>query len=372
MKRAYKFRIYPNQTQESLLLRQFGCCRFVFNWALNLRSETYKETGKGLSYVDTAKELTKLKQQPETAWLNEVSNMCLQQSLRDLDSAFSKFFKKLAKYPNFKSKRHSGSARYQIGGFRLKEGKLHVAKIKAGIKVKWSRELPSSPSNVTVSRNSAGQWFASFLCEDEIEKLKGGADSIGVDLGITDFATLSTGEKIKLPKRIKQQRAKLRRAQKSLSRKKKGSNNRAKARLKVARIHQQTTNIRNDFLHKLSTRLIRENQTVGIENLNVTGMVKNPKLARAISEQGWREFRTMLEYKADWYGREIQVADRFFPSSKLCSTCGAKNSGLKLGDRKWKCRECDTIHDRDVNAAINLAVGRTVSACGEGVSPEVL
>ena len=195
---------------------------------------------------------------------------------------------------------------------------------------------------------------------------------IGVDIGIKDFVTLSTGEKVKQPKRIKQQRSKLRRVQKALSRKKKGSNNRAKARLKVARIHQRTTEIRKDFLHKLSTRLIRENQTVGIEDLNVSGMVKNRKLARAISEQGWREFRTMLEYKADWYGREIQVADRFFPSSKLCSNCGEKNSGLTLSHRKWKCRECDTIHDRDVNAAINLTVGRTVTACGEGVRPEVL
>ena len=372
MKRAFKYRIYPTGEQENLLLRQFGCCRFVYNWALELRSKTYKQTGKGVGFAATSKELTKLKQQSETVWLNEVAAACLQQTLRDLDGAFGKFFKKQNRYPSFKKKHHGGSARYQTNGFRLKDGKLYVAKQKTGIKVKWSRELPSSASNVTLSQNPAGQWFASFLCEDEIQPLKGGAKSVGIDVGIKDFATLSTGEKIQLPDRIKTQRLKLRRTQKDLSRKKKVSNNRSKARIRVARIHQKTTNIRKDFLHKLSTRLIRENQTVCVEDLNVAGMVKNRKLARSISEQGWREFRTLLEYKSEWYGRDLVVRERFFASSKTCSNCGAKNAELKLRHRKWKCRECGVVHDRDVNAAQNLAVGHTVTACGEGVSPEIV
>jgi putative transposase len=237
------------------------------------------------------------------------------------------------------------------------------------VKVVWSRKLSSEPSQCSVSQNAAGQWFASFLCEEEIQKFAPSNKKIGVDLGIETFASTSDGQKFGQPKRIRRLRKKLARLQRQHSRKQKGSKNREKARLKVARLHQHISNVRTDFLHKLSTKLIRENQAIALEDLSVSNMVKNRKLSRCISEQGWREFRTMLEYKAEWYGRELLIVDRFYPSSKTCSCCGKKKK-LSLDERKWTC-ECGASHDRDINAAKNiLAAGQAVPfACGADERP---
>lgn len=329
-------------------------------WVTNKKSVSYNATSKGL---------TELKESSEKAWLNSVSSVCLQQSLRNLDSAFVNFFKKRASYPSFKSRKNGGSARFLDNAFRVEGDSLFLAKIKTPVKVVWSRKLSGEPSQCNVSQNAAGQWFASFLCEEEIEKFSLSDKKIGVDLGIETFATTSDGQKFGQPKRIRRLRKKLARLQRQHSRKQKGSRNREKARLKVARLHQHIANVRTDFLHKLSTKLIRENQTIALEDLAVKNMVKNRKLSRCIGEQGWREFRTMLEYKAEWRGRELLIVDRFYPSSKTCSCCGKKKK-LSLDERKWTC-ECGVTHDRDINAAKNiLAAGQAVPfACGADARP---
>jgi putative transposase len=366
---AYKFRIYPTPEQETVLRQTIGCCRFVYNWALAQRREAWVTSKKSVSYNATSKGLTELKESPEKAWLNSVSSVCLQQSLRNLDSAFVNFFKKRACYPVFKTRKNGGNARFLDNAFRIDGNNLFLAKIKTPLKVIWSRKLSGEPSQCVVSQNASGQWFASLLCEEEISKLPHSDKRIGIDLGIETFASTSDGQKFGQPKRIRRLRQKLVRLQRLHSRKQKGSKNREKARLKVARLHQHIADTRNDFLHKLSTKLIRENQTIALEDLAVKNMVKNRKLSRRISEQGWRSFRTMLEYKAEWYGRELLIVDRWFPSSKTCSCCGRK-ADLSLKDRKWTC-ECGATHDRDINAAKNiLAAGQAVPfACGADARP---
>lgn len=343
--------------------RTIGSCRFVYNWALQQRRAAWVASKTNVSYSQTAKALTGLKGDTTHEWLNEVSSVCLQQSLRNLDTAFSSFFKKRANYPAFKARKNGGSAQFMARASRLEGDSLYLAKIKTPIKVVWSRKLSGEPSQCTISQNAAGQWFASFLCDEDITKLNPSNNKIGIDLGITNFATLSDGRKFQSPKSIRKLRKKMARLQRLHSRKAKGSKNREKARVKAARLHQHIANIRKDFLHKLSTQLIRENQAIALEDLAVSNMTKNRKLSRCISEQGWADFRTMLKYKCEWYGRELLVVDRFYPSSKTCSCCGAR-AVLTLKDRAWSCT-CGASHDRDVNAAKNiLAAGQAVSACG--------
>ncbi len=367
--RAYKFRIYPTPEQETVLRKTLGSCRFVYNWALEQRREAWVNDKKSMTYAKSCKALTGLKDAPEKGWLNDVSAVCLQQSLNNLDVAFGNFFKKQAKYPVFKSRKNGGSARFLDNAFRLKGESLFLAKIKTPVKVQWSRSLSGAPSSCTVSQNASGQWFASFLCGEEIAVLPLSNKRVGLDVGIKSFCTTSDGRKFSQPKKVRRLRKKLARLQRLHSRKKKGSKNRERARCKLARLHQHVSNVRTDFLHKLSTQLIRENQAIAIEDLAVSNMVKNRHLARAISEQGWRQFRTMLEYKAKWYGRELLVVDRFYPSSKTCSCCGAKAS-FGLETRTWTCGSCGANHDRDVNAAKNiLAAGLAVSACGADGRP---
>ena len=362
--RAYKFRIYPTPEQETVLRKTIGCTRFIYNWALAQRREAWINEKKSLTYAKSCKALTELKESSEKVWLNEVSSVCLQQSLNNLDVAFGNFFKKRAAYPSFKARKNGGSARFMDNAFRLKGDDLFLAKIKTPLKVVWSRPLSNAPNSVTVSQNASGQWFASLLCEEEIAKLPPSNKRIGIDVGIENFATLSDGRKFQSPKAIRKLRKKLARLQKRHSRKQKGSKNRERARKKVARLHQHIADVRKDFLHKLSTQLVRENQAIALEDLSVSNMVKNRKLSRVISEQGWRDFRTMLEYKCEWYGRELLIVDRFYPSSKTCSCCGAKAS-FGLETRTWTCGGCGASHVRDVNAAKNiLAVGQAVSACG--------
>jgi putative transposase len=304
-----------------------------------------------------------------------VSSVPLQQTLRHLQVAFTNFFGRRAKYPRFKSRKKSRkSAEYTTSGFRFRNGQLTLAKMSEPLDIAWSRALPegASPSTVTVSLDAAGRWFVSLLCEDpSIKPLPATDTAVGIDVGLDHLLTLSTGEKIANPRHERRDRARLAKAQRELARKAKGDGaNRAKARRKAARIHARITDRRRDGLHKLTSKLVRENQTLVIEDLTVRNMVKNRSLARTISDAAWSEFRSMLEYKAAWYGREVIAVDRWFPSSKLCSACGALQDKMPLSVRTWTC-DCGTTHDRDVNAAQNLlGAGLALTVCGAGVRPQ--
>ncbi|MFG1777924.1 RNA-guided endonuclease InsQ/TnpB family protein [Micromonospora sp. NPDC049048] len=372
VKRAFKFRFYPTDAQVSELARTFGCVRLVYNMALQARTEAWTLRQERVNYNATSAMLTTWKKTDDLAFLSEVSSVPLQQCLRHLQVAFTNFFAKRARYPSFKSKKKSRrSAEYTTSGFRYRDGRLTLAKMTEPLDIVWSRPLPegAKPSTVTVSQDAAGRWFVSLLCDDRIEQVPT-SGMVGVDAGLDSLLTLSTGEKVVNPKHERRDRAALARAQRNLSKKEKGSANRDKARLNLARVHARITDRRRDHLHKLTTRLVRENQTIVIEDLTVRNMVKNRSLARAISDAAWRQFRTLLEYKADWNGRNLVVVDRWFPSSKLCSACGALAERMPLNVRSWTCR-CGNAHDRDVNAARNiLAEGLSVIACGGGVRPQ--
>lgn len=345
----------------------------MYNKALQERTEAWYGEQRRISYLESSARLTAWKRTEEFAFLADVSSVPLQQALRHLQGAFAGFFAKRAKYPRFKSRKKSrASAEYTRSGFTWRDGRLTLAKMSDPLDIRWSRPLPegAEPSTVTVSRDSAGRWFVSMLCEDAIAPAPTTTDAVGIDAGLASLVTLSTGEKIVNPKHERRDRAQLARAQRELSRKAKGSANREKARTKVARIHARIADRRRDHLHKLTTRLVRENQTLVIEDLTVRNLLKNGRLARAISDAAWTELRSMLEYKCAWYGRELVVVDRWFPSTKLCGTCGRVNEKLPLNVREWTCH-CGTVHDRDTNAAKNLlAAGLAVSACGDGVRPQ--
>ena len=372
VKRAYKYRFYPTPEQADQLARTFGCVRYVYNRALAERSRAWTQEQRRVTFADTSKMLTAWKRDEETAWLTEPSKGPLQAALRHLQDAYTRFWRKQNGYPKFKKKgKTRDSATYYANCFTFRDGKVKLAKQKEPLDIRWSRPLPggAEPSQVTVSRDSQGRYHISILVEEVIAELPKNDSAVGIDAGITTLYTLSTGEKTTNPRHEKKDREKLARAQRALSRKQKGSRNRAKARRKVAKIHARIADRRRDHLHKLSTRLVRENQVIAIEDLSVRNMVKNHSLARAISDASWSSFRTMLEYKADWYGRDVVAIDRFYPSSKTCSECGRIVESLPLSIRGWEC-ECGAMHDRDVNAAKNiLAVGLAVSACGDGVRP---
>lgn len=374
VKRAFKFRFYPTEEQAAELSRTFGCVRFVYNRALRERSEAWRRDGFRLNYAACSARLTGWKREEETAFLADVSCVPLQQALRHLDGAFGNFFAKRAKYPRFKSRKKSkASAEYTRSGFRYRDGRLTLAKMRDPLAVVWSRRLPEGvePTTVTVSRDPAGRWFVSMLCEDTIGALPTADAAVGIDAGLTSLVTLSTGEKVANPRHERRDRRRLAKTQRELSRKEKGSKNREKARLRVARVHARIADRRRDHLHKLTTRLVRENQAIVIEDLAVRNMVRNKRLARAIADASWTELRSMLEYKCAWYGRDLVVIDRWFPSSKMCSACGALQDKMPLNVREWTCA-CGAVHDRDVNAAKNLitAAGLAVDACGAGVRPQ--
>ncbi len=372
-KRAYKYRFYPTDEQKHVLARTFGCARFVYNWALRQKTDAFYQENKRLYYKDLSEALTCLKQQEEYCWLSEVSSVPLQQALRHLDKAFLNFFEGRAKYPTFKKKRHRQSATYTSNAFKCDGTSLTLAKMTAPLDIRWSRPLPNgaTPSSVTVSKDCADRYFVSFLVEEDIKQLEPASATVGADLGLKAFVILSTGETIGNPKFFHKDEKKLAKAQRRHARKQKGSKNRAKARQKVARIHARIADRRYDFLHQLSTRLIRENQTICVESLQVKNMVKNHSLAKAISDVGWSEFVSFLSYKAAWYGRNLVKIDKWYPSSKRCFDCGHLLDSLTLDVRIWTCPECGVVHDRDLNAAQNIhAVGLTVfEACGEAVRP---
>jgi putative transposase len=374
--RGFKYRFYPTAEQESLLGRTIGCCRLVYNRALHERSEAWTAGKKSIGYAAQSAALTAWKKDPELAFLNEVSSVPVQQTLRHLQTAYANFFAKRAKYPSFKRKHSGGSAEFTRSGFRYSDGKLTLAKMDAPLDIKWSRPLPhgAQPSTVSVSLDAAQRWHVSLLCEDpaikHLAKLK---TAVGIDLGINALATLSTGEKTPNLKHDAREMKRKQRLSRALARKQKGSRNRNKARIKLARLHAKVADRRCDQLHKLSTRLVRENQVIVVEDLNVAGMVRNHCLARVISDAAWRMLLSFLAYKCAWYGRDLVKVDRFYPSSKTCSACGHVVEHLPLDVRNWTCPSCHAEHDRDENAARNiLAAGLAVSVCGPGVSHRIL
>lgn len=371
IKKAYKFRIYPNREQKDALAVQFGHARFVYNWGLNLRRTNYKQTGKGLSYTDTANALVLLKREDEHKWLKQADSQALQQKLKDLDRAYSNFFKKRSGYPNFKSRRGKQSIRYPQR-FRIEGSKTYLPKV-GWVRTVFHRPIEGEMKNLTVSRTKSGKYFISIQCVVEIDEPAYTGGQVGIDLGLVDFITTSEGESVPAPHHLRKAEQKLKRLQRQLSRKKKGSQGWQKAQFALARQSEKVANQRKDFQHKLSRRLVEVNRLIGFENLNVVGMLKNHHLAKSVQDAGWSEFVRQCEYKGGWYGCHIEKVDRFFPSSRLCNVCGEKHPGLKLSERKWVCLGCGTAHKRDENAAINILVEvqTTVGATGSNAGGEI-
>ena len=374
MDKAYRYRFYPTAAQEHLLRCTLGCVRLVYNKALHERTQGWYERQERVGYNQTSSMLTDWKKEEELSFLNDVSSVPLQQGLRHLQTAFTNFFAGRAKYPNFKKKHQGGSAEFTKAAFKFKNGQIYLAKCDKPLDIRWSRQLPEGcePSSVTVRFHPSGRWHIAIRFDDPtIKPLPIIDNAIGVDLGITSLIADSNGNKVSNPKSFREHHRRLKQAQKRLARKQKGSKNREKARIKAAKIHLKISDARKDFLHKLITKLVRENQTIAVEDLSVKNMVKNHKLALAISDSGWGELVRQLDYKCQWYGRTLVKIDRWFPSSKRCSHCGHIVDKMPLNIRDWKCPSCGTNHDRDINASLNIrAAGLAVLACGATVRPE--
>lgn len=362
MVKAYKYKIKPDKQQEELLQKFFGCVRYIYNWGLETKTSAYKKDGKAVNYLQLAKQLTLLKQQEDHEWLNECTTESLQQSLRSLDNAFTSFFRKKAKYPKFKSKKHSRNSAKFINSVHFNFDEWTVKLPKLGkVKLCKNRTFDHSTckqGTCTVSQDHCGTYWCTITVDNlqpKPAKTKLVKDNaVGVDLGIKDYAILSDGTKFSNPKYLNNVKKQLAHLQKRFSRTQKDSVNHEKMRVKVAKCHRKISNRRSDFLHKLTTYLITRYDVICLEDLNVKGMVQNHRLARAIEDAAWAEFVRQLTYKAEWYGKHILYIGRFEPSSKLCHECGYINKELKLSDRKWTCPECGTHHDRDVNAARNI------------------
>lgn len=355
--KGYKYRIYPNSVQAAKIDSILGCCRFVYNHFLAVRSDAWKAGMESVSYVQTARMLTELKRDPDHTWLMAADSMALQESLRNLDRAFQNFFQKRGCYPRFKSKHNNHQSyrtRNHSNNIRI-EGS-YVALPKVGmVKAKISRSFDGRILNATVSKTPTGKYFVSLCVEEEVVPKPNAGGVIGIDVGLKDFYTDSNGNSVANPKTLRKYERKLVREQRRLSRKQKGSANRAKQRIRVARVHEKIYNSRMDFLHKKSTRLVSENQVIAVESLNVKGMVRNHTLAKSISDASWSRFFVLLEYKAFERGSEVRKVETFYPSSQTCSCCGFKNPLVKsLKIRDWECPSCKARHSRDHNAAFNI------------------
>lgn len=353
--KAYSFRISPNKKQKELINKKIGCVRFVFNHFL-----AQSNAHKYLSYSKFAAQLPELKK--EYNWLREVDSISLQQSLKDLDKAFKCFFKGLGGFPKFKSKKNNKQS-YRTQYFKrssgtesieIKDNKIKLPKL-GWVKFRKSREVTGEIQNVTIRKSKIGKYYISICVQEEIKELPQNNKAIGIDLGLKYFLITSNGEVVSNPRNLSKYEKKIARLNKRLAKKEEGSNNWYKAKNKLAQVYEKVANIRKDFLHKLSTKLIRENQTIIVENLKVKNMLKNSRLAKSISDVSWSKFIDYLDYKANWYGRELIKIDTFFPSSQLCSECGYQNKKVKdLSVREWECPKCHSIHDRDINASKNI------------------
>ena len=353
--RTYRFRLYPNSKQTELLAKHFGCSRFVYNYFLSQRKEQYRLTGKSDNFYAQCKTLTVLKKQEDTVWLKEVNSQTLQFAIRSLESAYTNFFKKHAKFPKFKSK-HSKNSFTVPQSASVAGGRLFIRKFTEGIKCRVHREIKGKIGKVTITKTPSGKYFVSVFTEEEyITPLEKTGKSVGVDMGLKDLFVTSDGETFNNNRYTRRYECKLAKAQRHLSRKKKGSRGFENQKLKVARLHEKISNSRADYLHKCSISLVRRYDTIYIEDLNVKGMVKNHHLAKSISDASWGSFVSMLTYKAEWNDKKVVKVDRYFPSSQTCNVCGYVNKQIKdMSVREWECPHCHTHHDRDVNAAINI------------------
>lgn len=380
--KSYKFKISPTKTQEDLLNRHFGACRFVFNHYLNARKEAYLANKKFVSYYDNAEDLTKIKGEEQFKWMKEINSQSLQSSLRNLDTAYNKFFRKQAKFPRFKSK-HNKQSFTIPQNILIKNNKLFVSKFREGIKINGFKEIQGKILFATVSKTVSGLYFVSLTCEVNHEPYSKTGSVVGIDTGIKTLATLSNGKTYENVKYLKTKLKKLKFNQRLLSKKIKGSSSRQKQKEKLARIHEKITNVRKDHLHKVSTEIIKNHDVVCVEDLSVKSMMKNHVLAQALSDVALGTFYSMLEYKAEWNDRKFVKIDRFFPSSKMCSGCNFIKQDLTLNDRTWTCSQCGVKHDRDLNASINilnqgkkiLEAGNALEAfplesCGSGIESQ--
>lgn len=348
---VYRFRLYPTKEQVEFLNCQTGHCRFVYNKLLEIAKENYEKEGKKWSYYEYKKLLPKLKE--EFPFLKEANSQSLQEVAKWLDRAFKNFFTGLANFPKFKSKKRVNSVSIPQH-FRIEGNRVKIPKLKTSIKFKKHREIKGKIKSVSITKLPSGKFYLNVIVDREIESLPKTDKAVAIDVGIIHFCTLSTGEKIENPRHLLKTEKRLKKLQKKLSRKVKGSKKYFKLQSRIAKLHEKIVSQRNDFLHKLSKRIIGDNQAVIVEDLKVKGLLKNGKLSKHVADASWRRFIFYLEYKTKFYGRELIKVNQFYPSSKLCCACGYKNENLKLSDRKWKCPECGVEHDRDYNAALNL------------------
>ena len=368
--KSYKFKITPDNDQKELFAKHFGACRFVFNRYLNLRKETYLEEKKSLNYYDNANDLTVLKRDEEFVWLKEINSQSLQSSLRNLDTAYNKFFRKQTKFPRFKSKYNEQSFTIPQSVY-IKEGKLRIPKFKKGININIHRKIEGKILFATISKSTTSKYYVSITCEVEHIPFEKTKSQVGIDTGIKDLAILSDGKIYENIKILKTNLKKLKYHQKQLSKKVKGSNSRLRQKSKLATVHEKVTNIRKDYLHKVSIEIIKNHDVICIEDLAIKNMMKNHKLAQAFSDVSLGTFYNMLEYKANWNDKTIVKINRFFPSSKTCNVCNYINQNLTLKDREWTCPNCKTSHDRDFNASINIKKQGLKILSGSGTESDI-